>query len=85
MVIPCKECISYAICISKELVICDLLWHDLEECSIQSYQEKLWTAMCEVLPNMDRVRWENNPYNLKSRNLYEQSVYQRGKDETDPM
>ena len=79
MVVPCKTCISYAICVANELIICDLLWYGLNRSATNSYQERFWTAICEVLPNMNRVRWENNPYDAKSRNIYEQSIYQREK------
>jgi len=77
IILPCKECISYAICIGEELILCDEIWSKLENCSISSYQERLWTIICQILPNMKRVRWETNPYPVHQWHNPEPRVYRR--------
>ena len=76
--IPCKECISFAICISNGLVICDDLWNQLEECKTESFQTMVCELIRETLPNMTRIRWETNPYSNPSSRCEKHSYARNG-------
>lgn len=75
IILPCEDCVCLAMCVGKELIICDDLWNRLENCAISSYQERLWTIICERLPNMHRIRWETNPHPVHKWHETENHVY----------
>ena len=61
---PCKECISYAMCISRERIICSTILD-----SINSISELNWIEINKVLPKAYSIQYENGllRVNLKDR------------------
>ena len=47
---PCKKCISLAMCISKKVVVCDVL-SDYVDCRVDR-----WVEARRTLPNMDNIK-----------------------------
>ena len=51
---PCKQCISYAMCISRELIICNTLLD-----SIENMNEFNWTEINKILPEVYSIQYES--------------------------
>ena len=77
IILPCEQCIALAMCVVRNLIICDELWNKLENSHLSSEQEILWTAIKERFPNMTRIRWETNPYPVHKWNEPENHIYAR--------
>jgi len=51
--LPCIECISYAICISQEEIVCDILE---ESVNLIKDHEAGWKLLNEVLPKLEIIK-----------------------------
>jgi len=62
MEIPCKECISYAICVNNEDITCSIIQEYLSGRDPLIYGTERWIKVKKVLPKLTGVKDEGGLY-----------------------
>lgn len=53
MISPCKECICYAICVSRKYIHCELLYNYAR--AYTETDKEFWSLMRKIVPKCDGV------------------------------